>query len=98
MKKLKKYTIIAVVCATLGFITYQVLFTESVQRKIKDAQSNYLGGLERTCTVYSYNGQVIKAYAGKYDISQHNGGRQLTFDVDGKRKQIFGGIVVCEEN
>ena len=60
--------------------------TESQQREIKSITSNWTGGLNRTVTVYDYNGQKIKItniaaivydnpctsmVYGNYEINEH---------------------------
>lgn len=70
--------------------------TEKVQREIKTGVSNWTGGLNRTVTVYSYDGKLIKAYSGKFDVQARENG--ILFDKDGKRVIIYGGIVINEEN
>ncbi len=72
-----------------------LFFSESVQRSIKDTQSNLLGGLDRTCIVYSETGKELRSYAGKYDLKFGND--HLHFDHNGKRTIIVGGTVVCDE-
>ena len=41
-------------------------------------------------------GQVIRQYAGKFDVSESE--NEVYFDIDGKRVIIHGGIVINEEN
>lgn len=54
------------------------------------------GGLDRTVTVYAYDGTVIKTYTGKIDISD-NSDTEVLFDMDGKRVIITNAIVIVEE-
>ena len=71
--------------------------TESQQREIKSIKSNWTGGLNRTVTVYDYNGQKIKSWSGQFDVKEtdHN---SVYFDTeDGKRVIISGGIIINEE-
>lgn len=69
---------------------------QSWERSIKSLSSDISGGLDRTVTVYDYNGQVIRQYAGKFDVSESE--NEVYFDIDGKRVIIHGGIVINEEN
>lgn len=69
--------------------------TESTKRKFKTFTSEYTGGLNRVCTVYSLNGDIIKIFKGSFDIQE--GERKLQFDLDGKRKTIYNSPVICEE-
>ena len=74
--------------------------TESQQREIKSITSNWTGGLNRTVTVYDYNGQEIKSWSGTFDVYQKNPTcNSAYFDTeDGKRIFINGGIIICEDN
>ncbi len=69
---------------------------QSWERSMKSLSSDISGGLDRTVTVYDYNGQVIRQYAGKFDVSGSE--NEVYFDIDGKRVIIHGGIVINEEN
>ena len=69
---------------------------QSRERSMKSLSSDISGGLDRTVTVYDYNGQVIRQYAGKFDVSESE--NEVYFDIDGKRVIIHGGIVINEEN
>lgn len=69
----------------------------SCSRAAKSVTSNVSGGLDRTVTVYDYQGDVLGKWSGKFDISENE--NEVFFDdADGKRVIIQGGIVVCEEN
>lgn len=70
--------------------------TESTQRDIKSFTSEWTGGLDRTCVVYSMTGSEIKRYSGKFDLKQSE--NQLLFDLDGKRHIIRNATVICDEN
>lgn len=81
--------------AMLGLTTTSC--TEAQRREIKSAKSNFTGGLNRTVTVYDYNGKEIKSWTGKFDVKEiySNG---MYFDTeDGKRVIINGGIIINEE-
>lgn len=69
----------------------------SFQRALKSLSSEYSGGLQRTVTVYDYNGNVIETYEGKIDIEESDNDGKVKFDLDGKRTIIYGGIVVVQE-
>ena len=92
MRKWKK--IIAVVGIIAAFGTTGC--TASWERSVKSFSSNYGGGLNRTVTVYDYNGTEIKSWSGKFDVSDSE--NEVYFDVDGKRVIVHGGIVIDEEN
>lgn len=69
----------------------------SCARMSKSLSSDLDGGLERTVTLYDYQGDKLGEWSGKFDISEDN--NEIYFDdADGKRVIIHGGIVVCEEN
>lgn len=68
----------------------------SVQRGMKSFGSDISGGLDRTVTVYSYDGDPIKSWSGKFDVSESEA--ETFFDVNGKRVVIQGGIIINEEN
>lgn len=71
--------------------------TASIRRSWKSIGSNITGGLERTVTVYDYNGNEIKSWTGKFDVSDSE--NEVYFDDEnGKRIIIHGGIVINEEN
>jgi len=66
-----------------------------LDKKVKDIQSNYMGGLDRTIRVYSLNGTLIKEWESQADISISQG--KTLFEIDDKRVIIQGGIVISEE-
>ena len=70
--------------------------SEATKRSMKSFQSNIGGGLNRTVTVYDYNGEPIDSWTGKFDVSEDE--NKVFFDLDGKRVIIRGGIVINEEN
>ncbi|RHG20061.1 hypothetical protein DW272_02320 [Blautia obeum] len=66
-------------------------------REMKSTVSNWTGGLNRTVTVYDYNGQEIKSWTGKFDVTEDD--NEVYFDDENdKRVIIQGGIVINEEN
>ena len=68
----------------------------SWRRSWKSFKSDVTNGLERTVTVYDYNGEKIKSWSGKFDVSESE--TEVYFDdADGKRVIIHGGIVINEE-
>lgn len=69
----------------------------SLSRGLKTFNSDMSGGLERTVTLYDYQGDKLGEWSGKFDISEND--NEIYFDdADGKRVIIQNGIVVCEEN
>ena len=69
--------------------------TESGKRAKKTEKSNLHGGIERTVTVYDYNGNRIDSWTGTFDVT--NSEYETYFDINGKRVVIHGGIVINEE-
>jgi hypothetical protein len=61
--------------------------------------SDYTGGIERTITVYAYDGEILYQYSGKFDYSS-DGDRIIFDDENGNRHSIFNtiGTVIIEEN
>ena len=90
MKNIKIFAIILSLTAVLA-----TGCTGSQQRGIKSFKSNMVGGLDRTVTVYDYNGKPIKQWIGKIDIAESE--TETVFIVDGKKVVIHGGITIVEE-
>lgn len=57
--------------------------TASGQRELTDFKSEFQNGLERTLTVYTADGTILKQYKGKFDIADEDG--YVKFDWNGKR-------------
>ena len=57
--------------------------TASGRRELTDYKSEFQNGLERTLTVYTADGTVLKQYKGKFDIADEDG--YVKFDWNGKR-------------
>lgn len=81
----------------LIILIFTALFPSSTKRSIKSMVSDYTGGLNRTITLYDYNGNEIKSWTGKFDVDD-NESRVFFDDENGKRVIIYNGIVVNEEN
>ena len=81
----------------LIMLFFMFLFPSSTKRSIKSMVSDYSGGLNRTITLYDYNGNEIKSWTGKFDVDD-NESRVFFDDEEGKRVIIYNGIVVNEEN
>lgn len=93
----KKLGIIVVLVAVVIAITLSMSGCASCSRNMKSMSSDFGGGLNRTVTVYDYNGETIKSWSGKFDVSEND--NEIFFDDEnGKRVIIHGGIVICEEN
>lgn len=70
--------------------------TESAKRFWKSWESNWEGGIERTVTAYSYTGEQLGSWSGRFDLEEHED-RVVFDDEDGNRVIIRGGIVIAEE-
>lgn len=66
--------------------------TASGQRAMVDEKSNLEGGIHRTVTVYTANGEIIAKYQGKIDVEANDGG-YIKFDYDGKRYIYYNCFV-----
>ena len=65
------------------------------QRGMKTIGSDITGGLDRTVTVYSYDGEKLGEWSGKFDVSSSD--QETFFDINGKRVILQGGIIINEE-
>lgn len=69
---------------------------------LEDTLTNFesnTSGLERTITVYSKTGEVLKTYEGENVRTEVNNGGQLLINLgDGKRVQVMNADVIIEEN
>jgi len=89
-------SVILALLVGLNIWVYSISFNNaSWQRTLKSVASEYGGGLNRTVTLYDYNGNVLDEWSGQFDVT--NSETEVYFDLDGKRVIIHGGIVVNEE-
>lgn len=94
---MKKFIFAAALAAVIFMIGSCISRTASFQRSWKSTKSDLNNGLDRTVTVYDYNGKPIKSWSGKFDVSSSE--QETWFDdADGKRVIIHGGIVINQEN
>ena len=92
MKDLKRAVLITIILVS-GLLSG----CSSWSRMGKSISSDMKGGLNRTVTLYEYNGEEIRHWSGKFDISESE--NEVYFDdQNGKRIIIHGGIIVNEEN
>ena len=97
--KIKRKRTISGIIMLVIIVAVIALFlnTASFKRYFKSIRSDFSGGLNRTVTVYDYNGQVIKQYDGKFDIQEND--TKVFFDMDdGRRINIYNAVVIAEEN
>lgn len=78
--------------AIAGLVIGMCGCTSSFERTVVDVKSNLSGGLNRTVTVYTADGDVIATYQGKIDIDTNDGG-YVKFDYDGKRYIYYNCFV-----
>lgn len=98
---MKKSTALAIIVFLFAaFVTTCICSscTEGQKRELKNIQSDWGGGIERTAVLMDYNGDTIKTWHGKFDIRDSGSDNQIFFDLEGKRVWIQGGIFVSEEN
>ena len=94
---MKKFIFAAGTAAVILMIVFGMSHSARFQRNWKSAKSDWTDGLDRTVTVYDYNGKPIKSWTGKFDVSSSE--METWFDdANGKRVIIHGGIVVNQEN
>ena len=87
-------TIIATITVLIGACCYN---SQSMRRGIKDIRSDLNGGLDRTVTVYTADGEVLKTYKGKIDLETTEGGI-VKFDLNGQRIMYYNCYVEVIEN
>ena len=83
---------IFIVAAILFGLLWYFNKTASGQRALVDQKSNLHGGIERTVTVYTANGEIIAQYTGLIDIDTNDGG-YVKFDFEGKRYIYYNCFV-----
>lgn len=92
----KRVLVIAIIVAG---IYWWLSNTASGGRFAKDIESDVSGGIERTVTVYDFEGDIIQQYSGKFDVS-YDSDRIKFDDENGKRHVIYyttGTIIIDEE-
>ena len=87
-----------ILCVAIMIVAFISILSgcASWEREMKSISSDLSGGVNRTLTVYDYNGEAIQTWTGKMDVSNEND--RTMFDMDGKRTIIRGGIIVVQEN
>ena len=84
-----------IVTLLVGVCIFAMSSCGSCKRFIKDTETNIKAGTERTATLYDYNGNAIRKWEGKIDMSESHTETYLL--VGEKRIIIHGGIMVVEE-
>jgi len=92
--KIKKIALAVAGVILVGIIIAGVIYftRSSTQRALKDIESEYTGGLNRTVNVYSYDGKKIASYDGRVDIAENNNG-VVKFQLKGKRYIYYNALV-----
>ena len=93
---MKRAIKVCIVVTMILAISVPLFGCASMTRCTKSLQSDVTGGLDRTVTVYSYDGKIIAQYEGKIDISEESD-TEVMFDLNGKRTIITNGIVITQE-
>lgn len=94
---MKKFITLIAAAFTLFVVATSIGGCASCSRGMNSLSSDINGGLDRTVTVYDYNGNVIGEWSGKFDVS--NNDNEIYFDDEnGNRVIVQNGIIVCEEN
>ena len=86
--------IILVIAIGIGACCYN---SQSIKRLGKDIKSDLSGGLNRTVTVYTADGKILKTYKGKIDLETTEGGI-VKFDLNGQRIMYYNCYVEVIEN
>lgn len=89
---MRKILVITLVAAILFAMTG----CASWDRAIKDIKSDASGGMNRTVTVYTADGNVMAVYKGKIDLESTEGGI-VKFDLNGKRYMYYNCFVEAIE-
>lgn len=93
----------AVICAVLIVATFFGMRwyygnTESGKRALKTQDSNFNAGIERRVEVYDVEGDLIREYEGRFDVT-YDDDRILFDDENGKRHVIYystGNVIIDE--
>ena len=86
--------IILAIALGIGACCYN---SQAIKRTAKDIKSDLNGGLDRTVTVYTADGEVLKTYKGKIDLETTEGGI-VKFDLNGQRIMYYNCYVEVIEN
>ena len=86
--------IILAIALGIGACCYN---SQAIKRAAKDIKSDLNGGLDRTVTVYTADGEVLKTYKGKIDLETTEGGI-VKFDLNGQRIMYYNCYVEVIEN
>ncbi len=92
---LKVVLVIALIIILVGGSFMLFFRGAEFQHSWKSMKSNYTGGLNRCVIVYDYNGNELRRWEGKFDVSESE--NEVYFDYNDKRVIIHSGIVIDEE-
>ena len=90
--------IIATTCMVVAMLA--LCSCASCQRACKDYNSEIGNGLYRTVKVYTYDGELVAEYTGKFDIETDHSTYILWDDEMGKRHIIYftNFNIIIDEN
>ena len=92
----KELSLVGIMAFILTVICiYAMSSCGSCKRMVKNINSDIHAGVERTATLYDYNGKIIQRWEGKMDMSSSTIETYLL--IGEKRVIIHGGIMVVEE-
>ena len=92
-KQVTPTAILSVILVAICF--YAMSGCGSCKRMVKNIDSDIKAGVDRTATLYDYNGNAIRKWEGKIDMSSSHLETYLL--IGEKRVIIHGGIMVVEE-
>lgn len=100
MKKFFKPNRIIAIVMLLALCIALCSCTEGCERTMKDINSDYNGGLNRTVKVYDIDGELVAEYSGKFDIETDHSTYILWDDEDGKRHIVYFSTfnIIIDEN
>lgn len=100
MKKFFKPNRIIAIVMLLALCIALCSCTEGFERTMKDINSDYNGGLNRTVKVYDIDGELVAEYSGKFDIETDHSTYILWDDEYGKRHIVYFSTfnIIIDEN
>lgn len=89
---------IALIVGTFSALRWYYGSTESGKRAMKSQEANFNAGIERRVEVYDVEGDLIREYEGRFDVT-YDDDRILFDDENGKRHVIYystGNVIIDE--
>lgn len=92
---MRKRTVVMVfILAALGMALTASGCTKGCQQKVSHVKSSLIG-LDRTITLYAYDGSIIKSWDGRFQVE--TGGSSARFIYEGRAVYISGTFVIEEK-